>query len=87
MRKSIHTLKSRSNLTIIQIAPAYEGKELGIGEAMLMKAISVSTGRPVKSLKEDLDRLGDIGSVAQVRLREYLSKKRLSLLSSRHITD
>jgi DNA ligase-1 len=31
-----------------RIAPAYEGKELGIGDMVLMKAISQTTGRSLQ---------------------------------------
>lgn len=49
----------------MQLGPAYEGLELGLGEALLVKAISNATGRPTASIKSDLEEQGDIGLVAQ----------------------
>lgn len=48
-----------------QLCPEYEGLELGIGESILMKAISQSTGRSNPQVKADLAKLGDLGLVAQ----------------------
>lgn len=52
-------------LSLNQIAPAYEGLELGIGEQLLMKVISQSTGRDMKQVKEDAKTTGDLGIVAE----------------------
>ena len=41
-----------------RIAPAWEGKELGIGETLLMKAIAQTTGRTVKEIKADVGKKG-----------------------------
>lgn len=41
------------------------GIELGIGESLLIKAISNSTGRSVATIKVDLKKEGDLGLVAQ----------------------
>ena len=41
-----------------RIAPAYEGKELGIGETLLMKAIAQTTGRSVAQIKADVGKKG-----------------------------
>lgn len=52
-------------LSLNQLAPAYEGLELGIGEQLLMKVISQSTGRDMKQVKEDAKNTGDLGIVAE----------------------
>ena len=40
--------------------------ELGIGESLLIKAISESTGRSISTLKAELKKEGDLGLVAMV---------------------
>ncbi|BFZ60443.1 ATP-dependent DNA ligase Cdc17 [Saitoella coloradoensis] len=52
-------------LTINRIAPDYEGVELGIGEGLLIKAISEATGRSIAQVKQDYQETGDLGTVAQ----------------------
>ena len=49
-----------------QLAPAYEGQELGIGESVLMKAIAGATGRKIQQIKADVVEKGDLGLVAEV---------------------
>jgi DNA ligase 1 len=53
-------------LTINRIAPDYEGIELGIGEGLLVKAIAESSGRSVAQIKNELEKTGDLGDIAQV---------------------
>ena len=48
-----------------RIAPAYEGKELGIGDMVLMKAIAQTTGRSLQHIKADVGKKGDLGIVAE----------------------
>ena len=48
-----------------RVAPAYEGKELGVGESILIKAIERATGRKAEHIKKAYDQEGDLGSVAQ----------------------
>jgi len=48
-----------------QLAPEFEGIELGIGESLLMKAISNATGRTTQAIKADLETVGDLGEIAQ----------------------
>ncbi|KAL5035757.1 hypothetical protein BDV3_005611 [Batrachochytrium dendrobatidis] len=52
-------------LCINRICPEYEGKELGIGESLLIKALANASGRDAKSIKAEIDQVGDLGSVAQ----------------------
>jgi DNA ligase-1 len=48
-----------------RIAPAYSGKELGIGDGTLLKALSEATGSTPAKLKSLLVKLGDLGETAQ----------------------
>lgn len=47
-----------------KLAPSHHGIELGIGESILMKALSQVTGRTVAALKSTYKQLGDLGDVA-----------------------
>ena len=60
------TLLQTVYLCINRLSPDYEGIELGIGESLLIKAISESTGRKPQGVKDDLKREGDLGLVAMV---------------------
>ncbi len=51
-------------LMIGRLAADYAGVELGIGESLIMKAIGESTGRNLKIIKEDQQKIGDLGLVA-----------------------
>eukprot|EP01137_Pigoraptor_chileana_P008303 Opistho-2@54941 len=48
-----------------KIAPDYSGIELGVGEALLIKAIAEATGRSAAAIKTDAESAGDLGTVAQ----------------------
>lgn len=52
-------------LCLNQLGPAYEGLELGIADTYLMKAIGQCTGRTLAQLKADLQKMGDLGLVAE----------------------
>ncbi|KAG6336672.1 hypothetical protein ID866_2419 [Astraeus odoratus] len=51
-------------LTVSKLSPDYVGIELGIGESLLIKAISESTGRSLATVKAELKKEGDLGLVA-----------------------
>lgn len=51
-------------LMINKLAADYAGIELGIGESLIMKAISESTGRSLQQIKSDQKEIGDLGLVA-----------------------
>lgn len=51
-------------LMINKLAADYVGIELGIGESLIMKAISESTGRSLQQIKSDQKEIGDLGLVA-----------------------
>ena len=51
-------------LMIGKLAADYAGVELGIGESLIMKAIGETTGRNLKIIKEDQQKIGDLGLVA-----------------------
>lgn len=45
--------------------PTFEGKELGVGDSLLIKAISEATGRQTRDVRTELDEKGDLGIVAE----------------------
>jgi DNA ligase-1 len=47
-----------------KLAADFAGIELGIGESLIMKAIGETTGRSLKIIKEDQQKIGDLGLVA-----------------------
>lgn len=47
-----------------QVSPAHVGIELGIGDATLVKAISMATGKKESTVKAQYDETGDLGIVA-----------------------
>ncbi|EFN88433.1 DNA ligase 1 [Harpegnathos saltator] len=52
-------------LCLNQLAPAYEGIELGVADTNLMKAIAQCTGRTLAQIKADVQQIGDLGIVAE----------------------
>ncbi|KAM7536251.1 hypothetical protein Aperf_G00000083995 [Anoplocephala perfoliata] len=59
------------NMSINRLGPSYEGLELGIGESLLIKALTLTTGASNDRIKSELNRLGDLGAVAEaVRSRQ-----------------
>ncbi|KAF1841136.1 ATP-dependent DNA ligase [Cucurbitaria berberidis CBS 394.84] len=51
-------------LMVNKLAADYAGIELGIGESLIMKAVSESTGRSLQHIKSDQNEVGDLGLVA-----------------------
>jgi DNA ligase 1 len=52
-------------MVFCRLAPAWEGLELGIGDALLIKALANSTGRSAAQIRTDLAKTGDLGTVAE----------------------
>jgi len=53
------------HMSLNLLAATYEGVELGIGDMVLIKAISQATGRPNAKIKADMQSMGDLGEVAE----------------------
>ncbi|CAN8068538.1 unnamed protein product [Agarophyton chilense] len=51
-------------LCINRLAPAHHGIELGVGDGILLKSLSLVTGRSLSALKATYKKLGDLGDVA-----------------------
>jgi len=51
-------------LFINRLGPDYEGLELGLGETILIKTISESTGKPTTNIKARYRETGDLGLIA-----------------------
>jgi len=47
-----------------EIAPPYDGLELGIGDSIIMKALCESTGRKLRDIRAEVTETGDLGDVA-----------------------
>lgn len=65
-RKAQQQLLYAVYLCLNRIGPVHEGKELGLGESMLLKAVASSTGKTLPQVKAELARLGDLGKVVQI---------------------
>lgn len=48
-----------------KVAPDYEGIELGVGDTVIFKALAEATGRKSAQIKADMEKMGDIGLVAE----------------------
>jgi DNA ligase-1 len=59
-----HELEAIVYLASNHVFPAYAGLELGIGDSLLVKAISQSTGRTPADVNTDYTKEGDLGLVA-----------------------
>ena len=52
-------------LCLNKLGPEYQGKELGVGEGILVKAIANSTGKSASDIKKELAIKGDLGLITQ----------------------
>lgn len=64
MRLTPQDLVQTVLLMLNKLAPDYAGIELGIGESLIMKAIGETTGRSLQVIKNDQQKIGDLGLVA-----------------------
>ena len=64
-------------LSLNQLAPAYEGVELGIAEHSLLKAIAQSMGCSLMQIKTDAQNTGGLGLVAE----QSMSSQRINVPS------
>lgn len=64
-RNNDRLIVSIIHLSLGRLGPAYDSPELGLGEHLLMKAISLSSGLSMEHLKKQMELLGDLGLLAQ----------------------
>jgi len=55
-----------------KLRPNFEGVELGIAEKLVMKAMSKSSGIPLKNIEQDYNKGGDLGQTAENILQEKI---------------
>ena len=53
-----------------KLRPDFEGIELGIGEKLAIRAISKSSGIPIKRIEDDYRKVGDLGHAASIVLEQ-----------------
>ena len=53
-----------------KLRPNFEGVELGIAEKLVMKAMSKSSGIPLKKIEDDYNKGGDLGQTAENILQQ-----------------
>lgn len=72
----------------MQVAPAYSGKELGIGDAILIKSVAQASGRQESQVKKEYNELGDLGEVAcnsKGKQRTMFAQKPLTVRVSSYV--
>ena len=55
-----------------KLRPNFEGVELGIAEKLVMKAMSKSSGIPLKKIEDDYNKGGDLGQTAENILQQKI---------------
>jgi len=55
-----------------KLRPNFEGVELGIAEKLVMKAMSKSSGIPLKKIEDEYNRGGDLGQTAENILKQKI---------------
>ena len=55
-----------------KLRPNFEGVELGIAEKLVMKAMSKSSGIPLKNIEQDYNKGGDLGQTAENILQQKI---------------
>jgi len=55
-----------------KLRPNFEGVELGIAEKLVMKAMSKSSGIPLKKIEQDYNKGGDLGQTAENILQQKI---------------
>ncbi len=55
-----------------KLRPNFEGVELGIAEKLVMRAMSKSSGIPLKNIEQDYNKGGDLGQTAENILQEKI---------------
>lgn len=60
-------------LSVNKLAPAHEGVELGIGDAILTKVIAEICGMTEKLVKEEYQKTGDLAEIAQERKQKVVT--------------
>jgi DNA ligase-1 len=56
-----------------KIAASYEGLELGVGDAIMIKAVAETCGKSVDAVKAQLEEEGDLGTVAASARRKQIT--------------
>eukprot|EP00190_Bangiopsis_sp_CCMP1999_P002553 CAMPEP_0198738088 /NCGR_PEP_ID=MMETSP1475-20131203/68197_1 /TAXON_ID= ORGANISM="Unidentified sp., Strain CCMP1999" /NCGR_SAMPLE_ID=MMETSP1475 /ASSEMBLY_ACC=CAM_ASM_001111 /LENGTH=722 /DNA_ID=CAMNT_0044501959 /DNA_START=14 /DNA_END=2182 /DNA_ORIENTATION=- len=64
IRSSPRDLVPAIYLSINKLSPAHVGLEIGVGESILLRALSAASGRSLSALKETFQKVGDLGDVA-----------------------
>ena len=55
-----------------KLRPNFEGIELGVAEKLVMKAMSKSSGKPLKKIEDDYNKRGDLGQTAENILQQKI---------------
>lgn len=72
-------------LTVSKLAPAHEGVELGIGDAVLVKVVSEVCGMTEKRVKEEYQKAGDLAEIAQNNKKKQATLMKPKDLSIAHV--
>lgn len=83
--KMMDDIVETSYLACNRVAPQFEGVELGLGDATIIKALAQTTGKKESAIKEEYAKKGDLGTVAAENRSKQATLVKKRTLTVKHV--